>query len=416
MTVVIEDRERAILSLTIALVIHAVIFFLVPAEFTSPFQEYRAPLYVQLEPIPSQQTPAPQPVVNPVEPIQEQPATDQEQPAADRLRTDAGTGGATSGSAQVPATPVTPAVPPASTAPAGRSPAAAAATPSAPRAESTAARPPAAIQPAPAAVRPAAATPPAPVPLPTAATTRPAPVPVQPAVATPSTTPAATPSAPPASPQAPVSTVDLATVLQELSSPQESTTRMVEDVYQFQQEYSRLLETYQDRVADSGPTAQETAAVDRTRNLLTRRISDLQQAITRNRSNLVTLDTGDPDSPSSATGPASTPSSAAGTDGSGITVDGPGGTRTRLDHRRLDVSDLSFPSYFPPEMVTQIDFTVDRNGDVIRAEVLFPTGSDQLDARLRNYVMTWQYESASGSHTGEENGTVPVIIRSQVGR
>ncbi len=99
----------------------------------------------------------------------------------------------------------------------------------------------------------------------------------------------------------------------------------------------------------------------------------------------------------------------------GVTIDGPGGSRSRIDDTApLDLEGLELPVYFPPEYLADVAFSVDAGGSVISARLRNPSGIDELDPLLERYVRSWRFQAAQGAPVVE--GRVFIVVSTRVVR
>lgn len=183
----------------------------------------------------------------------------------------------------------------------------------------------------------------------------------------------------------------------------------ISSLYDWQSEHSEALEAWEQRQEErrSRTTAEEpeddrSAASD---NTLAQRLSDLIEGIRTSSSNVVDSD----DAP-----PSDRDQSDAGSgDGSGIAVEDGSGTRRRTEGAAVDLSSVSLGSGFPPEYPVRVRFQVNAAGTVISARVQPPTPDPDLNRAIEAAVEQWRFEAAADRQSAPVEGSVTIIVQTR---
>ena len=372
------DRNRLLLAVGLAVLMHLVVFLLVPGPQLPEQRPFEVPLYVSFDPLPAEIDPEAPAEPDPPVPDPPQPAPPPEPdpvPATpDLAREEPG-----------PIASADPATPPAERAPAEPAPT----PPPEPSPEPVPETPPR---------EPAPAPEPAPVP-------EPAPQPPPP---DPEPEPAPAPP-PPLPPPPPERTVDR----DALRSPATTTiteTQIQQDLqvlYDWQQEFRQELADYEALQQERLTAAESVAPQPDTTspvNFFEDQLARVLAAIRDSDRNVITVTEGrapvpgaEPDDPDAAAG-----------DGSGIAIESAAGTRRRTSGTSPDLSGLALPPGFPAEYPVRVVFTVGSSGEVVTATPSPPTPSQELNDRIRTAVQRWRFEPAPGSPPVQ--GSVTIIV------
>lgn len=425
------DRNRLLLSVALALLLHGVVFLLIPGPESLERPPFDAPLYVSFDPLPAEidtaedppQDPIPEPV--PDDPVPPPPPPPPPPPSEPEL-----SGGPIAqtgpGSAPAERAPAPSPTPPAEAAPAPP-PEPTPAPDSTPAPEPSPAPPP---EPRP-VPEPRRAPPPEPAPTPEPAPAPPPePRPTPPPEPAPSPPPEPTPTpepapAPPPEPtpapapprQAPTRTVDRgALTAPETRDPEDTQLQQeLQILYDWQQQYREEIAEWealqQERLAAADAVTPQPDASSPV-NFFESQLASVLAAIRDTNRNVLTVTEG------SAPGdPARAPSSPGptGGDGSGILVESPGGVRHRIHGSSPDLTGISLPAGFPPEYPVRVVFSVNSRGEVVAAAASPPTPSHELNARIRDAVQGWRFETVTAGSPLVE-GSVTIIVETAARR
>lgn len=375
----VSDRKRLLLAVVLALLIHGIIFLMVPGPAERDFQPFDAPLYVRFDPLPDQPEPVAEPESVPelepeLEPAPHESTPPEPEPEAEpEPVTPDLIGGETD--------PVTAAIPERAPDPAPV-PAPSPSPRITPQPPADSAPPAAGLQPAPEAPSESA----------------PAPVPSSPD------------PAPPAR-EAPTRTVqrgDLRSAPSAVDDRRLATD--LERFYDWQKQFSEELADYQRQqdavrsdAIESTPREQEISG---TETFIADQLNRILDAIRTADRNVITLrDDNGPESPGSDHDTATADDRG---DGSGIEIDTPGGTRRRVTGSGLDLREVSLPAGFPAEYPVRVVFRVNAQGEVFSARPTPPTPSVELNSSISTAVEQWRFEPAPGSSPVE--GSVTIIV------
>ncbi len=183
----------------------------------------------------------------------------------------------------------------------------------------------------------------------------------------------------------------------------------ISSLYDWQSEHSDALEAWEERQEERrSRTTTEEPADDRSAasdNTLAQRLTDLIEGIRTSSSNVV-----DSDDPPRRDRDQSDDSSG---DGSGIVVEDGSGTRRRTEGAAVDLSSVSLGSGFPPEYPVRVRFQVNAAGTVISARVQPPTPDPDLNRAIEAAVERWRFESAADRRSAPVEGSVTIIVQTR---
>lgn len=173
-------------------------------------------------------------------------------------------------------------------------------------------------------------------------------------------------------------------------------------------------ESYQEQVADwerrntAAATQPPGSTAGDPRTALQAQLESLLDAIADAAENVVRVDddgvVSTPDQAPDATG-----------DGSGITVGSGTGSRARIDPGTPpNFATLQLPPGYPARFVVRLAIVVDANGVVVSATPFPSSGSRDLDERLIASVRTWRFERAPGAPTVRGEVLFDVETRSRL--
>lgn len=214
----------------------------------------------------------------------------------------------------------------------------------------------------------------------------------------------AEPAPPPSPPRE--RSFDPANVATSTSVNAEIQASQIEEITRLQEEYLADLAAWQDLQSASSvetnggdtDTPQSDPALSSFQDALSRAIDGIRQA-----ENVVTAT-----SQRQSTG-ADPESDSPGDEPSGrVTIGEGGGRRALVAGDPPDLSGVSLPPGFPPEYLVTVSFDVGSDGWVQRARLKNGTPAPQLDEILRETIESWRFEPAQGA--GVVSGTVTIVV------